>query len=348
MEGKGTKILIAILIILILGAGAVLAYKIVQDKKNVQEVSNNENSSNILQATVVEKEVQIYKGNDRPIAVMIDNHNGAWPQAGLNDAYMVYEIIVEGGETRLMALFKGADLDKIGPVRSARHYFLDYAMENDAIYVHFGESPQAKSDITKYSIQDIDGIAEDGTTFWRIKDKYAPHNAVTSTENIRKIADRKGYRVTTDKEPVLNYVVAEVNLEEGKVANSVTIPYSYANTVEYEYDEDLKEYVRYSRGKKQVDWDTGKTVTTKNIIIEKVENWTLNDGTNKGRQTIDNIKEVDGYYITNGKSIPITCTKTSRSSQTIYKDLEGNEIDVNDGKTFIQICPEDADVEITE
>lgn len=100
---------------------------------------------------------------------MIDNHNGAWPQAGLNDAYMVYEIIVEGGETRLMALFKGADLDKIGPVRSARHYFIDYAMENDAIYVHFGESPQAESDITRYSIQDIDGIAEDGTTFWRVK-----------------------------------------------------------------------------------------------------------------------------------------------------------------------------------
>lgn len=60
---------------------------------------------------------------------MIDNHKGAWPQVGLNSAYSVYEIIVEGGETRLMALFKGVDLEKIGPVRSARHYFLDYALE---------------------------------------------------------------------------------------------------------------------------------------------------------------------------------------------------------------------------
>ena len=108
---------------------------------------------------------------DRPIAVMIDNHNGAWPQAGLNQAYMVYEIIVEGGETRLMALFKGVTVDKIGPVRSSRHYFLDYAMENDAIYAHFGWSPQAKSDISKYSINNINGITESSSTFWRVKDK---------------------------------------------------------------------------------------------------------------------------------------------------------------------------------
>ena len=74
----------------------------------------------------------------------------------------------------------------------------------------------------------------------------------------------------------------------------------------------------------------------------------MNDGSGKGRQTIDNIKEVDGYYITNGKAIPITCTKESRSSQTVYEDLEGNEIEVNDGKTFIQICPSDAEIEFEE
>ena len=347
-KSGGTKIFIIVLIILIIIAGGLFALKIIKENNDNTELANT-NATNIedeKEPTVLEPKT--LSGNERPIAIMIDNHIDAMPQAGLLEADIVYEIIVEGGETRLMLILQDKDLDKVGPVRSARHYFLDYALENDAIYVHYGWSPQAQSDISSLGVNNINGIYESSESFWRVQDKYAPHNAVTSTENIRKIADRKGYRVTTDKEPVLNYVVAEVNLEEGKVANSVTIPYSYANTVEYEYDEDLKEYVRYSRGKKQVDWDTGKTVTTKNIIIEKVENWTLNDGTNKGRQTIDNIKEVDGYYITNGKSIPITCTKTSRSSQTIYKDLEGNEIDVNDGKTFIQICPEDADVEITE
>ena len=143
MSSKSTKILIIMLIILILAAGGVLAYKIVKDKNNVntsaeENVANTEENDVLTGIVEEKKEIQIFKGNDRPIAVMIDNHNGAWPQAGLNDAYMVYEIIVEGGETRLMALFKGVDLEKIGPVRSARHYFLDYAMENDAIYVHYG------------------------------------------------------------------------------------------------------------------------------------------------------------------------------------------------------------------
>ena len=346
----GAKIFIIVLVILILIAGGLFAAKIFLNIDDNSEIAST-NSTDIGNEANSEPIVQTPKtlsGAERPIAVMIDNHIDAMPQAGLLEADIVYEIIVEGGETRLMLILQDKDIDKIGPVRSSRHYFLDYALENDAIYVHYGWSPQAQSDISTLGVNNINGIYESSDDFWRVSDKYAPHNAVTSTENIMKIAESKDYRTTTSQEPVLNYVVAEVELEDGEIANNITIPYSYVNTVEYVYDEELKEYVRYSRGEKQVDWDSGKTVTTKNIIIEKAENWTLNDGTSSGRQTIDNIKELDGYYITNGKAIPITCTKKTRSGKTVYKDLEGNEIDVNDGKTFIQICPEDAEIEITE
>ena len=274
MQRGGVKVLIVILVILIIVAGVVLAYKITQDKSNTETISEEPNNEPV---PVEEKQVQIYSGNDRPIAVMIDNHNGAWPQAGLNQAYMVYEIIVEGGETRLMALFKGVDLEKIGPVRSARHYFIDYAMENDAIYVHFGQSPQAQSDIKKYSINDINGIAEDGTTFWRVKDKSAPHNAVTSTAKLLESAKSKNYRTTSTEESVLNYVTDEVNLEDGQSANTITIPHSDLQTVKYEYDEENKVYVRYARGEEQIDWDTEEPVTTKNIIITFCDNYTLSD-----------------------------------------------------------------------
>ena len=290
MQKGGVKVLIVILIILIIIAGVVLAYKITQDK-NTETIS--EEGENEPVEAVEEKQVQIFSGNDRPIAVMIDNHSGAWPQAGLNQAYMVYEIIVEGGETRLMALFKGVDLEKIGPVRSARHYFLDYAMENDAIYVHFGQSPQAESDIKKYSIHDINGIAEDGTTFWRVKDKSAPHNAVTSTQKLLESAKSKNYRTTSTEESVLNYVTDEVNLEEGEVATTITIPHSDLQTVEYEYDEENKVYVRYARGEEQTDWDTDEPVTAKNIIITFCDNYTLSDKENKGRQGLKNIGTFD-------------------------------------------------------
>lgn len=341
----GTKVLIAILAILIIVAGWILGSKIVKDKeKEPVAVSGEENVIEQME----EETPKIFQGSDRPIAVMFDNHSDAWPQAGLQEAYMVYEIIVEGGETRLMALFKGVDLEKIGPVRSARHYFLDYVMENDAIYAHFGESPQADSDIKKYGIDEIDGIAEDGTTFWRVKDKASPHNAVTSTVKLLESARNKKYKTTSREESVLNYVTDEVELENGQGAVSVTIPHSQLQTVKYEYDEENKVYERQARGKEQVDWDTKKTITTKNIIITFCDNYTLDDVENKGRQGLKNIGTFDGYYITNGKAIKIKCTKSARDEQTSYKDLEGNEIKVNDGNTFVNICPTDAKVTIEE
>lgn len=342
MEKGGIKALIIILVILIIAAGGTLAYKISKDKEN----NNTETEVSKLEEPKKEKEVQVFKGNERPIAVMIDNHSDAWPQAGLNKAYMVYEIVVEGGETRLMALFKGQDLDEIGPVRSARHYFIDYAMENDAIYVHFGQSPQAQSDIKKYSINDINGIAEDGTTFWRVKDKAAPHNAVTSTEKLMQSAKNKKFRTTSKEESVLKYTTEEVNLEDGIIADEVTIPHSNLQTVKYKYNEDSKKYVRYARGKEQTDWETKESVETKNIIITFCDNYTLSDVENKGRQGLKNIGTFDGYYITNGKAIKIKCTKNARDEKTVYKDLQGNEIKVNDGNTFVNICPTNAKVQI--
>ena len=350
MEKGNAKTAIIILVILIILAGGFLGYKIVENKNKNVETANEQNEENNVIITGIskkeEKQVQIYNGKDRPIAVMIDNHNQAWPQVGLQKAYMVYEAIAEGGETRLMAMFKGVDVEQIGPVRSSRHYFLDYAMENDAIYVHFGWSPQAQSDIKKYSINNINGIEEDGTTFWRTKKKSAPHNALTSTEKILKSAQNKKYRTTSTKESVLKYVTDEVNLEDGENATSITIPHSNLQTVKYEYDEQNKVYKRYARKKAQTDWKTGENLTTKNIIITMCDNETLDDGENKGRQTLKNIGTFNGYYITNGKAIKIKCIKKARNEQTIYEDLQGNEIKVNDGNTWVNICPTDAKIVI--
>ena len=337
-----TKILVIMLIILIITAGAVLAFKIATSNSNkTEEVESKEQ---VEEEKEEEKPVQIFTGTDRPIAVMIDNHSDAWPQAGLNKAYMVYEIIVEGGETRLMALFKGQDIAAIGPVRSSRHYFLDYAMENDAIYVHYGWSPQAQSDVSKFGINNINGITESSDIFWRSKEKSSPHNAVTSTEKILKSANAKKYRTTSTKESVLNYVADEFELESETVANKVVIPHSDLQKVSYEYDAQNKVYKRYARNKAQTDWTTGAPITTKNIIITLCDNYTLTDKENKGRQGLKNIGTFNGYYITNGKYIKIKCIKNDRNSQTIYQDLEGNEINVNDGNTFVHICPTNAKV----
>ena len=295
---------------------------------------------------IEEKKVQIFNGNQRPFAVMIDNVGAARPQAGLNDAYIVYEIIVEGAQTRLMALFQNKNLDKIGPIRSARHYFLDYALENDAIYVHFGWSPKAQKDISSLKVNNIHGMTESSKSFWRVKDKPAPHNVVTSTKKLMQIAERKKYRTTTEKESVLNYTVDEVNLEDGIEANTITIPYSSFYKVTYTYDAETQRYTRKYNKTTQKDWVTKELVTTKNIIITFAKNTRLNDGSKKDRQNLSNVGTLNGYYITNGKAIKIKCIKESRKAQTVYQDLEGNEIEVNDGNTFIQIVPLKAKVTI--
>jgi hypothetical protein len=351
MKNRQTLILTIVLIVLIIASAGFVGYTIFTNKNENQTVSNlkndsQENGEDATPIVIEEKEPEIFQGNDRPIAVMIDNHTGAWPQAGLNKAYLVYEILVEGGETRLMALFKGQDVDKIGPVRSSRHYFLDYALENDAIYVHFGWSPQAESDIKSLSVNNINGISESSSSFWRASGKSSPHNVVTSTEKILKIAERKGYKTTSEKESVLNYTAEAITLEEGIDATTVNIPHSTQQKVEYKYNEETGKYTRYARNKLQSEWYTGEEVTTKNIIITFCDNYTLNDSENKGRQGLYNIGEFKGYYITNGKAIEITCIKSTRTSQTVYKDLNGNEIEVNDGNTFIHICPKSANVKI--
>ena len=347
MSKKIKIFLIVLLILIILICSGTILYKVIRDKsRKTAEVDTNvvNEEENVIEVEL--KSVQTFKGNDRPIAVMIDNHKAALPQGGLNNAYIVYEIIVEGGESRLMAMFKGQDLDKIGPVRSSRHYFLDYALENDAIYVHYGWSPKAKSDISTLSVNNINGIYESASSFWRVKDKTSPHNVVTSTKKILEIAKRKGYATTSTKKSVLNYTSKEVELSDGIDATNIKLPYSKTYSVSYKYDTETKKYTRYYNKTLQKDWTTKEEVKTKNIIITFAKNSQLNDGSGKDRQNLANVGTLDGYYITNGKAIKIKCYKSSRRDQTVYKDLEGNEIKVNDGNTFVQIVPIDANVTI--
>ena len=290
----------------------------------------------------------------RPIAVMINNHNQARPyHSGLQDAYIVYEAIVEGGITRMMAVFKDQTTARIGSVRSSRHYFLDYALENDAIYVHFGWSPQAENDIRSLGVNNINGLYDNA--FWR--DYNLPvnyeHKAVTSIEKINEVINQKGYRKEYNSKNVqdelsLKYSIDEIHINESEdsvVANNVSIPYSYYMTSSYTYDATNNYYLRYANGVAHKDYITGEQYHFKNIIIEKVENYTIDS---YGRQSLNNIGTGTGYFITNGYARPITWEKASRSSKTVFKYLDGTPVIVNDGNTFIQIEPIAQTTSITE
>jgi hypothetical protein len=280
----------------------------------------------------------------RPFAVMINNLGTARPlQSGLQDAIIMYEIIVEGGLTRYMAVFQDQTTERIGSIRSARHYFLDYALENDAIYVHHGYSPQALSDFSKL---DVDHISVNETsTGWRdkslTKQGYAyEHTLFTSIEKLNN--GTSSMRKERNKSLLLSYSIDPIDLskkENAKVANNISITYSTSVTSSYVYDATNNYYLRSVNGKEHKDYVTGNQYHFKNIITYQVQNYTLSDSENKGRKGLDNIGSGTGYFITNGYSVPITWEKKSRSTQTIYKYENGDKLIVNDGNTFIQIQP---------
>ena len=254
----------------------------------------------------------------RPIAVMINNNHVAWPHAGLNDAYLTYEILAEGGITRLMALFKDKNTEKIGSVRSARPYYLDYALENDAIYVHYGWSDQAKRDISSLDVDNINGLTA-SSVFWRDKslNKATEHTVFTSIEKINEYAKEKGYDRDTNKDLLLNYSVDEIDLskrEDAIKADTVFMKYSYYTNTSYEYDSENKVYKRFMSDTPHVDAVTGEQYTVKNIIITPIATHTYDS---YGRLELDDVGSGEGYFITDGYSIPITCSKDSRSSQTV-------------------------------
>ena len=345
------KKILMILFVLIIIAGAIFYFLNFSPKK--EEIKDKIND------IIEEKPKPTLKIVDessytRPIAVMINNHNQARPyHSGLQDAYIVYEAIVEGGITRMMAVFKDQTTARIGSVRSSRHYFLDYALENDAIYVHFGWSPQAENDIRSLGVNNINGLYDNA--FWR--DYNLPvnyeHKAVTSIQKINEVINQKGYRKEYNSKNVqdelsLKYSIDEIHINESEdsvVANNVSIPYSYYMTSSYTYDATNNYYLRYANGVAHKDYITGEQYHFKNIIIEKVENYTIDS---YGRQSLNNIGTGTGYFITNGYARPITWEKASRSSKTVFKYLDGTPVIVNDGNTFIQIEPITQTTSITE
>lgn len=308
--------------------------------------NNKDNEDNSINIGSIEQKKKINiideNSNSRPYAVMINCHNASLPQAGLDKAYIVYEIMVEGGITRMMALFKDVDVNKIGSVRSARNQYLGYVMENDAVYIHAGGSPEALDRIRSGAVVDVD---VDGT--YGVRDKNLnrawEHTLFTTTDLISKAMSSRNIKSTTDVPNLLTYSPDEVDLskyEGSNVANNISIKYSGYRTSNYVYDETSETYLRSMNDTKNVDLVTNEQYKVKNIIIYGVDYETYTHSGYNGYQKINNIGTGEGYYVTNGYSIPIIWEKKDEKSQTIYKiKLTGEKLIVNDGNTYIQIYP---------
>lgn len=292
------------------------------------------------------KEIQIIdmNSNTRPYAVVINNFPGAIKvQSGLQKAYIVYEFPIEGGMTRSLALFKDVEEAKIGTIRSARQNYVDYALENDAIYVHFGWNHPAEDKAKTAGADYINGLFDN--TFYRENPEKLDSEHTVYADLSKLIAyskDKKGFRTTTEVKPPIEYSTDEINLTDGISAKNVEIPYSSYYKLTYKYNEETKVYERYANDTKHTDYFTKEDFTTKNIILVKVNTGEIGeyqDAAGTNYLDIKNIGSGDGYYITNGFAKEITWTKKDVSSQTEYKYKDGTKIKVNDGNTYITFQP---------
>jgi len=283
----------------------------------------------------------------RPVTVMYDNHPYARWQAGIVKADIVYECEVEFPFTRYLAVFQDKKPEHIGPVRSARPYYLRYALEYDSIYVHVGGSNEAKVKIQDYYMANVDGLYSGN--FWRYNDtgKYIPNNMYTDMENIREAQKSSGYRVDGDFEGYkFNDIAKPINdnlsLEN---CNKINIIFNSHHEVKFSYDEYEEIYNRYVNDEKQIDEYYEEDIEASNIILIKTSKKVLDD---VGRLSINTVGEGEGAYITKGELADITWEKESYNSKTHFYYENGEELVLNPGQTWIEVVTQDTSINYKE
>ena len=283
----------------------------------------------------------------RPYCVMINNHHAARPSIGLSNASIIYEVLVEGSITRLMAIFNDVDGLDIGNIRSCRPYYVSLAQAYDAIYIHWGGSKQGYSDIKTYGVDDLDALTHGSGCFYRNPNlTQNEHNALVHGTKAAAYA-AENYGVTHDADYNTGY-----NLYFSKDAASqcpneskdfTVFFFGYAGgsntSTNFKYDEDKGCYNAYMSGKEYVDRNGGVSIDLANVIILNVPTKTI-DG--KGHQQMELTGSGTGFFATGGKYVEINWERPTREDCFQYTLTDGTPIALSAGKTYIAIAPLDS------
>ena len=270
---------------------------------------------------------------------MIDDLSAARPQSGLHLADVVWHAPAEGGIPRYMAIFQTHLPKAIGPVRSARSYYVAWASELKALYAHAGGSPQALATLRAKGhgqyVFNAEVFRWEGRYFHRIHTRSAPHNVYTSGALLRKLEKQLGAKDRAFKWPWL--FGPDAPLDERPYGGTIKASYP-ANTIVYRYDRKTNTYPRsVSREGKQVDANDGKRVAPKNVIVMLVAFHPLGD--KKHRLEADLVGRGRAWISTNGRTVKGTWRKSGQTKPTRFYGPDGKPVTLTVGQTFIQVLP---------
>ena len=271
--------------------------------------------------------------NKLPVtAVMVENSLAARPQSGLGQAGVVFEALAEGGVTRFMALYQDTAPTYVGPVRSARPYFIQWALGFDAAYAHVGGSPLALSDIQSWGVKDLNQFYN-GSYYTRITSRYAPHNVYTSIANLHNLEAQKGFGQSvftswprTPASPLKNPTATKISLTlSGPDYNP-----------SYLYDPSTNSYNRSEGGSPQIGTDTNKQISPKVVIAMVIpeSNGPL-DSTGAYYSDYSTIGSGQVYVFQNGGVEIGQWSKSSNTAQINFTNNNGQPLNLIPGQVWI-------------
>lgn len=317
-----------------------------------------------LNGSMHTKEARANWEKRRPLAVMIENHTDARPQSGLSQADVVYEAVAEGGITRFMAVFYCNLADtQVGPVRSARTYFLDWLSEYNALYAHVGGAntpgpADALGQIITYGIYDLNQFSIGFPTYWRDYQRLGrpvatEHTMYSTTQKLWDVGAKKGWTNVDENGTAWNANFVSWKFKDDNAGagstNVVTVPF-WADfgdyTVEWDYDKGCNCYKRKNGGQPHIDFDNKQQLSPKNVLVQFETETHANDGYENNVHLLYTTNGSKGastgkaLFFMDGKVIEGKWIKQTRTFRTKYVDNSGNEIAFDRGQIWIQTVPD--------
>lgn len=266
-------------------------------------------------------------------AILLENSPDARPQSGLKDAQVVYEAISEGGITRFVALYQQNKPQLIGPVRSIRPYYLDWAAPYDASIAHVGGSAEALAQVRSGAFKDIDQFFN-GDTYWRVSDRAAPHNVYTSFAKLDELQNRRGY-VSSAPKGILR---KDQKPAESPNATKISVTISSKNyNSEYAYQKSSNTYKRSQGGEPHLDREAGQ-ITPKVVVVVKAPMY-IEKQSDTWRGVIDTTAGGEATIFQNGTVLQGTWNKSAREEQFVFTDATGAPLPLAYGQTWVTIVP---------